>query len=218
MRRCNACKIEFTGNIDRCPLCQSELTGDAERAVFPHNVVHKSGVLALSVLAFATGVSVLVMLFSGFILPLPVSVVSISCFALAVNYLFVRNILVHSPGFLRATMRYFLLLLIIAALWFLLTDELAITTFVIPSICMIALVFDGVLLVIFRGQLVSGYAKYLLFDMVVGISSLALIGLGLTTWDLPAALSALFACVMLLALLVFGHRNLIDELRKLFHA
>lgn len=217
MRRCNACRIEFTGEIDRCPLCQGELVGEAEPAVFPDNTMRKSGVLALGILAFATGASLLVMLFLGYLLSLPLGIVLVVCFALLVNYLLIRNILVHRPDFLRVIGRYFLALLAIALIWFLGSGNLVVTTFVIPSICMIAIVFDAVLVIVFRGSFVSGYAKYLLFDVVLGIAPLAFIALGLTTWSLPALASAFTASILLLALIVFGHRRMGEEIRKLFN-
>lgn len=217
MRRCDSCGVEFSGEMDRCPLCQSELTGEAEPAVFPDNIVRRSGVLALAVLAFATGASLLVVFYLGYLLPLPLDIALTIAFALVVNYLFIRNILVHNPDFLRVVMRYFLLLICIAVIWFLATGNLVVTTYVIPCICLVAVIFDAVLVNVFRGSFVSSYAKYLLFDVVLGIAPIALIALGLTTWNVPALTSALIASILLLALLTFGHRLLVDELRKLLN-
>ena len=135
-----------------------------------------------------------------------------------VNYLFVRNILTHTPDFLRVVARYFLVLLAIAAIWFLVSRNPVVTTFVIPGICLVALVFDGVLLAVFRGTFVSGYAKYLLFDVGLGLIPLALQALGLTTWDVPSLVSALTASVFLLGLVVFARKQLTAEIRKLFSA
>lgn len=218
MKRCDKCGVEFTGDLDRCPLCQSELSGDAAPAVFPRNEVRKSGTVALMVLAFVSGACLLVMLFLGHLLHLPGDLVLSVCLALVVNYLFVRNMLVHSPDFLRVIVRYFLLLLAVAAVWFLITRNLVVTTFVIPGICLVALVFDAVLVAVFRGTFVSGYAKYLIFDVALGLIPLALAALGLTTWDVPAYTSALVASMLLLALLVFTRRQLLAEIRKLFSA
>ncbi|MEG0302738.1 DUF6320 domain-containing protein [Gordonibacter sp.] len=218
MKRCDKCRVEFTGDLDRCPLCQAKLSGEAEPAVFPQNEVKKSGVVALAVLAFATGACLLVMVFLGYLLALPGDIVLSVCLALVVNYLFVRNILMHSPDFLRVVVRYFLILLAIAAVWFLVTHNLLVTTFVIPGICLVALVFDTVLVAVFRGTFVSGYAKYLVFDVVVGLAPLALVALGLTTWNVLALTSALAASVFALGILVFMRKQLVDEVRKLFSA
>ena len=53
--------------------------------------------------------------------------------------------------------------------------------------------------------------RYLLFDVVLGLIPLALVALGLTTWDVPANVSALTASVLLLALLVFTRKQLVAE-------
>jgi hypothetical protein len=218
MKDCDRCGVSFAGDLDRCPLCLSELAGQAEPSVFPQNKVHRSGVMALQVLAFATGMCLLAMVFIGHLLSLPVGIVVTVCLALAMNYLLVRNIIVHSPDFLRVVIRYFLLLLAVALLWFLCTGNLVVTTFVIPGICLVALVFDTVLIAVFGGTFVSGYAKYLLFDVVLGLAPLILVALGLTTWDLPAYISALVSSAFLLGILVFTRQRLISEIRKLLSA
>ncbi len=218
MKRCDKCRVEFGGDLDRCPLCQAELSGEAEPSVFPKNEVRTSGAVALAVLAFTTGACLLIMMFLGHLLSLPVDIVLPVCLALVANYLFVRNILIHAPDFLRVVARYFLILLAIAAVWFLVTHNLIVTTFVIPGICLVALVFDTVLVAVFRGTFVSGYAKYLLFDVILGLAPLALVALGLTTWDVLALTSALAASVFTLGLLVFMRKQLLSEVRKLFSA
>jgi hypothetical protein len=218
MKHCGKCDIGFTGELERCPLCQAELMGEAEPSVFPYNEVKKSGVLALKVLAFATGTCLLVVLFLWYLLSLPGNIVLTVCVALVMNYLFVRNILMHNPDFLRVVVRYFLILLAMAAVWFLVTQNLVITTFVIPGICLVALVFDAALVVIFRGTFVLGYTKYLLFDVMFGFTPLALVALGLTTWKLLAYVSALTASILLLGLIVFMRKQLLAEIHKLFSA
>ncbi|MBS5450334.1 MAG: reverse gyrase [Coriobacteriia bacterium] len=218
MRRCDKCGIDVAGDLDLCPLCQARLSGEPSRAPFPRNQVRRSGAMALRVLAFVTGLGVLALIFLGLMLHLPGGIVATGCVALLVNYAFVRHMLMHTPDFLRLVVRYFLILLLLAFVWFALTGNLVVTTYVIPSICLLALVFDAVLVCVFRGTFVSGYAKYLLFDVVLGICPLALVATGLTTWDILAYVSALVACVLLLALVVFMHERLVAELRKLFAA
>lgn len=218
MKHCDKCDIEFTGELERCPLCQAELTGEAEPSVFPYNEVKKSGVLALKVLAFATGTCLLLVLFLWCLFSIPWSIVLTVCVALVMNYLFVRNILMHNPDFLRVVVRYFLILLAMAAVWFLVTQNLVITTFVIPGICLVALVFDAALVMVFKDTFVLGYTKYLLFDVMFGLTPLALVALGLTTWNLIAYISALTASIFLLGLLVFTRKQLLAEIHKLFSA
>ena len=218
MRRCEKCRIDFTGDLDRCPLCQAELTGEASPSLFPENRVKRSNTLVLRVLAFVTGAGVLAMLFFGHVFELPSGIVLTVCLAVLVNYAFVRHIINTAPDFLRLVARYFLVLLGVAALWFALSGDLVVTTFVIPSICFAALLTDAVLVCVFRGTFVSGYAKYLLLDVVFGLVPVAFTAFGLTWNDLPAYLSGLLACLLLLALVVFMREQLVAEIRKLFTA
>lgn len=218
MRHCAKCGVDVSGNLDLCPLCQGPLTGEPSEAVFPSNQVRRSGTMALRVLAFVTGVCVLVMVFLGWMVHLSGEVVATACIALLVNYAFVRHMITRAPDFLRLVARYFLVLLALAFVWFALTRSLIVTTYVIPAICLLALVFDAVLVCVFRGTFVSSYAKYLLFDVVLGICPLLLNALGLTTWNIPADVSALVACVLLLALVVFTRERLLAEIRKLLTA
>ena len=53
----------------------------------------------------------------------------------------------------------------------------------IPAICLVALVTDAVLVCVFRGTFVSGYAKYLLLDVLLGIENEP--GLRFQTVDIP---------------------------------
>lgn len=218
MRHCAKCGVDFAGELEVCPLCQAQLTGEATPSVFPRNEVKRSGALALRVLAFATGVAVLVLLFVGRMLALPGAAVLCSCLALLANYALVRHILASSPDFLRLVARYFIVLILVVLLWFALTGNLVFTTYVIPSICIVALVYDTVLMCVFKDTYLTGYAKYLLLDIVLGLASVALVPLGLTTWDVLAQVSGLVASVLLLGLVVFMRDRLFAELRKLFTA
>lgn len=218
MRTCARCGVSFTGDLDVCPLCQARLTGEAEPSVFPVNEVKRSGTTALRVLAFATGAAVLATLFAGHLAGLPGWTVLAVCVALLTNYVFVRHMMSNAPDFLRLVARYFLLLLAVAVVWFALTGNLVVTTYVIPAICLVALVFDAVLVCVFRGTFVSGYTKYLLLDVVFGIAPVVYVAAGFTTWDVLAYASALVASVLLLGLVVFMRERLAAEVRKLFTA
>ncbi len=37
MKHCDACSVDFTGDMARCPLCQNELHGEASPAAFPRS-------------------------------------------------------------------------------------------------------------------------------------------------------------------------------------
>lgn len=218
MKHCEKCNIDLKGELDQCPLCQAELAGTAVPSVFPRNEAKKTGELALKILAFVTGLSLAVTVFLWLLLSLPGDIILIICLALVINYLYIRNVLIHRPDFLRVIVRYFLILLVLAVAWFIFTQNLIITTYVIPSIGIVALVFDAVLIVLFRGTFVSGYAKYLLFSVLLGLAPLILAAAHLTTTNILVYICALVAIILALALLVFTRKQLVTEIRKLFSA
>ena len=75
-----------------------------------------------------------------------------------------------------------LVLLAVGALWFLATGNLFVTTFALPGLCLLGLSFNAVLLIAYRGPFVSGYAKYLLYELALGLVPPALALAGLATW------------------------------------
>lgn len=216
MKHCDKCKISIGGKLEKCPLCHAELSGKAEPSVFPRNEAKESGSMALRVFAFSTGVCVLLTVLLWLLTPLPGDITFVICIALVLNFLFVRNILTHRPDFLRVIMRYFIILLAIAVIWFIFTQSLIVSTFVIPSVCLAALLTDAVLIVVFRATFVSGYTKYLLFDVFFGLTPLVFVVAGLTTSAILAYISAFVALVFLLALFVFTRKQMVAEIRKLF--
>lgn len=40
MKHCDACNVDFTGDMARCPLCQNELRGEASPAAFPAQQIY----------------------------------------------------------------------------------------------------------------------------------------------------------------------------------
>lgn len=218
MRRCGACGVSFSGDLDACPLCQEPLTGAAQPAVFPRNEVKRSGVAALRVLAFATGAAVLATLAAGYALGWASRAVLAVCLGLLTTYTFVRHVLSRAPDFLRLVARYFVALLAVAVAWAVLSGSAVVATYAVPGVCLAALVCDAVLLCVFRGTFVTGYAKYLLLNLVFGLAPLVFVVLGRVSWNLPSCLSASVALVLLLVLVVFMRERLANELRKLFDA
>ena len=43
MKHCDACNVDFTGDMARCPLCQNELRGEASPAAFPAQQIYQIG-------------------------------------------------------------------------------------------------------------------------------------------------------------------------------
>ena len=219
MKHCDACRIDFTGDMARCPFCQNELVGNSSPAVFPAQPVYlRPRRLAVQILTFIAGAALLLHGFFGYLFSWPVPIVAASAAAVVVSVLFINNAILHAPKPLRLVFRYCYVMLAIALIWFAATRSTVVTMFVIPIICLASFAFDVILLIVLRNTVISQYAKYLAFDIVSGLLTLTFIPLGWAPWDILVLVSGLTALLLLLGLLVFAHRQLFAEFRKQFSA
>ncbi len=139
----------------------------------------------------------------------------LACIAVVLNYVFVRNIMMHAPDFLRSVQRYLLVIVAMALLWFMATGDTQVSTFVAPTACAMASLFDIAILTTFRSKFIVGYAKYILFAIVLAIIPLVLLALGCVSWDPMVWLSSLCAAALIIVVLVEGRASMASELKKM---
>lgn len=218
MMRCTRCDVEFTGGITSCPLCGETLTGTPVPSPFPTIERQHASVVANRMLGVATAATlaciiVLALLFSA--APLNVLLAAV---ALILNYIFVRNLLLYKPNFLRTAQRYYLILMAMAFALFIATQSSALSTFVIPMLSIVGMVFDAVLLTAFRSRFIKAYAKYILFFIVLGCLPLFLLLTDTVSWPWLIYASAALAVLLFAALLIFARLPVKEEAKKLFDA
>ena len=90
-------------------------------------------------------------------------------------------------------------------------------TYVVPALTLVALFFNGVLVAVFRNGFVQGYAKYLLFNFVLGMVPLVLLVTGLVSQPALSIASGVVSGLLLVLLLVLTRKQLFSEMQKLFH-
>lgn len=219
MKHCDACTVDFTGDMARCPLCQNELHGEASPATFPTQQIYlRPRRLAVKIITFVTGAILLLHGFFSYLFSWPIPIASASAAALIISVLFINSAILHVPRPLRIMFRYFYIMLAIALIWFAATGSHIVTMFVIPIMCLVSLVSDVVLLIVLRAKAIDQYAKYLAFDIVAGLLPLTFIPLGWAPWDVLVMVSGLVSLLVLLGLLVFARRQLFSEFGKQFSA
>lgn len=216
MMACDECGVSFTGELDRCPLCGSALAGTPSPSAFPVSVVQRTSTLARRALAALTVACITATVFGAVTLHASWLSTIALCAAILVAYLFVRNLLVHTPDVLRIVERYFLILLALCAIWFITAGNTIATTYVIPFISIAAILFNSVLVALERDAFVAGYAKYLLYNVVLGFAPLVFVATGLADNAAPAIASAIAAVVLVVLLGILTRRQTADEARKLF--
>ncbi len=143
MRTCDECQVGFSGALDRCPLCGSALAGEPEPAPFPVREAHRPARAARRALAALSVTALVAVLALGWWLDLRPWPVALACVGLAVNYLFLRNVLAHSPDFVRVAERYFLVLLAGTTLWWLADGSPVAASLAIPGLCLVAVLTNA---------------------------------------------------------------------------
>ena len=122
MKHCDACTVDFTGDMARCPLCQNELRGEASPAAFPAQQIYlRPRRLAVEIITFVTGAILLLHGFFSYLFSWPIPIASASAAALIISVLFIYSAILHVPRPLRLMFRYFYIMLAIALVWFVAT-------------------------------------------------------------------------------------------------
>lgn len=218
MKSCDECKVSFSGDLRRCPLCGKVLKGTATPSEFPAREVHHTSKRARRLLGVATLACIAATIIGGITLHASALGIVVICAALALTYIFLHNVIVHSPDFLRIIERYFLLLIGVAALAFIGTGNTIISTYAIPLISTAAIVFNTVLVAMYRSIFVSGYAKYLLYNLVLGLVPLVFVFTGLVSLPIPAYIDAAASVLLAAVLAILARKQSAEEARKLFSA
>ena len=218
MKRCPRCDINFSGEHDLCPLCASTLIGEGSTSPFPASLLLAPKQKVNHIVGALSVLIALVAILGGLYLQQNLLAISSELLALLLNYIFLRNVVMHSPIFLRIIQRYFLLILAIMLLLLAVTQQNVIATYIIPTICLVALITNGVLVIVFRDSFVKGYAKYLLYELVLGFLPLLLMVTGLVSWPYLAVISAVVSALLLVLLLILCRKQLTLEFKKLFSA
>lgn len=213
--KCDSCGIDVSGRHSACPLCGSPLAGTHVPSPFPPSSLRKTSRKAQMVLGAVTFALIVLAALLCTLLQTSIGITVTAGIALAVNFLFVRNIILHSPSVFRSVVRYFLVVIALAYVWYAATGNQNAIDYVIPGISITSLVFDSMLIVLLSRQFTGTYSKYVIFNIAIGLVPLAFLAANavknpvLSMIDLAAAVGT----GIVLCLSMGSH--LADELKRL---
>lgn len=213
--RCDSCGIDVSGRHTSCPLCGSHLVGAPAPSPFPPSTLGKTSRMARLVLGAITLCLIAATALLCILLEAPIGTAATADVALAVNYLFVRNIILHSPSVFRSVVRYFLVVIALAYIWYIATGDRNAIDYVIPGISITSLIFDSILIVLLSRQFTGAYSKYVIFNIAIGLIPLAFLAANAVGNPVPSIINLAAAVGTGAVLCLSMGGQLADELRRL---
>lgn len=186
--------------------------------VFPHNRLASPRRIAVGILTAFTLLGFIALIVLACIFAWPPFIPALACGGLWANFLFVRNIIRRSVGFVRAASRYYFILIALCLLWYLTTHFAPVVEVALPILCITGLAFDFCLALVLHTNVVRDYAKYLFFDVPIGLLPLLLAVLGACGLGPLAIISAGLSGALFLTLVLFVRKNVVAEAEKFFSA
>ncbi len=216
MKKCNKCLIKFTGDLERCPLCKEELTGEATPSIFPklHNKKSRLLYKVLFFVSFSVGV---LFTFLEYTITKSFTISKYVILGLINNYILIRFILNNYKNVLKMINRYFKLILILIFLWYIMTKSLIITTYIIPIMCIIILVFNCISMIILKDKYIIKYAKTITLDCIISLLPLLLVMFKLSIFALLSYICTIIDLLVFVGLIVFCKDHIIEEIKKIFN-
>lgn len=213
MRKCNKCKIEYNGNLTKCPLCQSDLTGKKTPSVFPQLKEQKENILR-KLLLFIVVAIVIISIFIEYLVHQRLTATKYIILSLITLYILVIYIIEKYQKPIKMMNRYFIIILILLFIWYLLIKSKVITTFLIPILCIVILLFNSITMIVLKESYINKSFGIILLDCILGLIPLLLNILSLVTTPIIVYICTLLDALIFFALLIFCHENLKEELEK----
>lgn len=217
MKKCNCCNIELNTSDKYCPLCQNILEGKNEENMFPENIRYKANSLLLKIILFS---SVVVFLVSGFIELITINNIKITLIiglGLLTNYIAFTFMLRNYQNIYRMFGKYGLIIIILLIIWYIFIKNKIITNYIIPSICIIELLFNFIIGLIFRKNYLIKYSGQMVVNLFLLLLPIVLVALHQTTNNIMSYICCLLAIISISGLLIFCYEDIKEEFKKIFN-
>lgn len=225
MKYCEKCKVYVPSTREHCPLCQRPLTQAPDQSpsfydeeVFPYlpTIYHQHNLLIRTAL-FLSVVACVLCLTLNFLL-MPDNWWSLFVLAgVGAAWLTVAQAIRKRSSFCKHVLYQVVTIALVAVLFDLLTGFLLwSTTYVIPALCLFAMVVIGITAVIRRLR-INDYIIYMLLSALFGIVPLIFLPLNLVTASWPTVIAAAAGIIYLAGLILFIGRDTWRELLRRLH-
>lgn len=219
MKKCYRCNVNINSNVSKCPLCNSKIEGDnCCESVFPTiPSMYTKNTVFLRLLLFA---SVLGCVFCTIINYIVNKEIGWSWFVIAGITSFWVTFIIgikKRHHFMKLLFSEVMIVLFASLLWDYFTGwHLWSVTYVLPFIS-IAYITTLFFLRLFVKDIFKDYVIYIYINSLVGLTPLYFIFRGILENQIPSILCVLFSVCSILALAIFNHRQMMNELERRLH-
>ena len=219
MKKCYKCDCIINSNVPKCPLCKSNIEDDnKDESVFPiiPNMYAKH-TLVLKLLLFISIFGCVICFFINYIIN---KKIGWSWFVIAGIFSFWVTFITgikRRHHFMRLLFAEVILLLVASILWDYFTGwHFWSVTYVLPFLC-ISYVTVLFFLRIFLKNIFRDYVIYIYVNSLIGLVPLYFILRNLLVVRWPSIVCIIFSIFSILALAIFNHRQMKNELERRLH-
>ncbi|MBE6139409.1 MAG: hypothetical protein E7174_02765 [Firmicutes bacterium] len=219
MKKCYKCNVSINSNISKCPLCKSNIEDNAnEESVFPiipnlymkHKLFYKC-LLFISILS-----SVLCIIINYLVS----DKISWACFVVAGIISFWITFVIgvkNRNNFMRLLFAEMILILIASIIWDYFTGwHFWSITFVLPFLC-ISYISTLFFLRIFLKNIFKDHIIYIYINCLIGLIPLYFIFKDFLSIKWPSIVCITISILAILALAIFNHKQMKNELERRLH-
>ncbi len=217
MKTCPSCNILFNTKDKLCPLCQNTLIGEASENNFPTNTWFKTNSLILKITLFLSITIILITAFIENLLSTHFIFTFYTSLGLLTNYVIVYCILKSERNIFKLIGGYGLIIIALLIIWYLAIKSPIITNYIIPSVCLIELLFNLIVAIILRNNFIIKYRTQILLNVAYLFIPLLLVHLNLTTNDILSYICSLVSIIVIIGLIIFCFDDIKEELSKIFN-
>lgn len=219
MKKCYKCNVNINSSVAKCPLCNSSIDDDKiDESVFPIiPSIYTKNTIILKLLLFVSILGCFICTIINYIVSKEISWAWFVISGIVSFWLTFITGIQKRHHFMKLLFSEVMIVLIASVLWDYFTGwHLWSITYVLPFLC-IAYVTTLFFLRIFIKNIFKDYVIYIYINSLIGLIPLYFILKNILNNNWPSIACVIFSGCSILALAIFNHRQMVNELERRLH-
>lgn len=216
MKHCINCDIKFSTYDKFCPLCQNKLKGTCKNYLFPHNKKYRNKQSILhKILLFISLVSIIIVIFIDYNLNKKIVFSQYSTLGIISLYFIVNTIISNFNKPIKLFMKLGPVINILLLAWFFYKKVYILTNYIIPSICLVELLYNLTVCLVIGEKYFINYSRLLVINLLFLLIPNILSIFNQTTNNVLPLICLLLLITSILSLVIFMRDTIKEELIKM---